>query len=223
MNVSVESIFTSQDELCDETANNKNTSSNQVKLLLITVGGLMIYGFSMGIGHSFLQAFSSAIKLPLLFGASFLITLPAFHFIGLHLGSRLTPRQTILLCTNGSSITAVLAASFAPISMFFLLSGSSYGFMILFHVSILAFCSIAGTATIHRNLKRLREKTGQTLPAGAEFCFPGWLLLYAIVGTQSAWMLRPFVGSNETEFVLWNSEGGNFYESIAKVILSFLS
>lgn len=41
-----------------------------------------------------------------------------------------------------------------------------------------------------------------------------WLLLYAFVGTQLAWTLRPFFGAPGEEFELVREIGGNFYTNV---------
>jgi hypothetical protein len=41
-----------------------------------------------------------------------------------------------------------------------------------------------------------------------------WVLLYAIVGSQMAWTLRPFVGAPSLPFELFRNLGGNFYSNV---------
>ncbi len=222
MRITIEGIFREQDLICDAAASNTGNRRNALRLLALAAGGLAAYGFIMGIHHSVAQALAAAVKLPLLFLGACAITMPAFHFIGLHLGSRLFPGQTIVVCANGMAITGVLAASFAPISLFFLLSGSGYSFLILAHVAIIGFCSSAGASTMNRNLRRLRERSGEQPSPGADWCFPAWVALYAIVGTQLAYLMRPFVGSGET-FILLNTDPGNFYEAVFKTLVGMLT
>lgn len=221
MNITPETIFTNSQEITDQISGDA-TQSKRMKVRILAISGFMIYGFAMGIEHSILQAVSSAIKLPLLFLLSFLITLPAFHFISLHLGSRLTFRQTVEICTYGASITAVLAAAFSPILLFFSISGSGYAFLILANVAILGFCASAGATTIYQALASERAKRDIRLGVSADFCFPAWIAILAIVGTQMAYLMRPFVGSGD-EFVLINQGGGNFFEAIFKTLLALLT
>jgi hypothetical protein len=49
-----------------------------------------------------------------------------------------------------------------------------------------------------------------------------WLILYAFVGTQLAWTLRPFFGRPGTSFVLFRELDGNFYLSIFQAIQEIL-
>jgi hypothetical protein len=45
-----------------------------------------------------------------------------------------------------------------------------------------------------------------------------WLILYAFVGTQLAWTLRPFFGMPGSPFVLFRELEGNFYLSLMQAI-----
>ena len=45
-----------------------------------------------------------------------------------------------------------------------------------------------------------------------------WLILYAFVGTQLAWTLRPFFGAPDMPFELVRKLGGNFYVDVIKSI-----
>ena len=41
-----------------------------------------------------------------------------------------------------------------------------------------------------------------------------WLLLYAFVGSQLGWTLRPFFGTPDSAFQLFREREGNFYLSV---------
>jgi len=41
-----------------------------------------------------------------------------------------------------------------------------------------------------------------------------WIIVYAFVGSQVAWTLRPFVGAPSMQFELFRQLGGNFYTNI---------
>jgi hypothetical protein len=41
-----------------------------------------------------------------------------------------------------------------------------------------------------------------------------WLELYGFVGTQLAWILRPYIFSPGSPFELFRDRYGNFYESV---------
>jgi len=41
-----------------------------------------------------------------------------------------------------------------------------------------------------------------------------WIMLYGFVGSQMAWVLRPFIGQPDKEFILFSHSGGNIYTDI---------
>jgi hypothetical protein len=49
-----------------------------------------------------------------------------------------------------------------------------------------------------------------------------WLLLYAFVGVQLGWFLRPFFGSPDSKFELFRKVYGNFYLDIVQAISQIL-
>lgn len=49
----------------------------------------------------------------------------------------------------------------------------------------------------------------------ASFVFKIWVLIYALVGVQMAWLLRPFVLAPHLPFVWFRGREGNFFESVA--------
>ncbi len=50
-----------------------------------------------------------------------------------------------------------------------------------------------------------------------------WVLIFALVGAQMSWVLRPFVGGyGEGGFVWFRPRGGNFFERVVQVIETLL-
>ena len=54
----------------------------------------------------------------------------------------------------------------------------------------------------------------------ALFVFHVWVFIYAVVGAQMGWILRPFVGSPELPFVLFRNRESNFFEALARTLRS---
>ncbi len=215
MNITPETVFRRSEELHAEVFENSDLTGKIIGLSLWSALCAGLYGFTMGIHHSPAQSVSSLIKVPLLFAATLLISIAPLHFIGLFLGSRLSFAQTLTLLLWGTAVMSVLLAGFAPVSLFFLLSGSGYAFMLLLHVSIFAFCGLAGLATVHRNMRRLdREPAGG---ANQRYLLLLWMFLYMFVGTQMAYTLSPFLGK-ESEFVIIGGADGNFYSHVLESI-----
>ena len=50
-----------------------------------------------------------------------------------------------------------------------------------------------------------------------------WIVIYAIVGAQMGWILRPFVGSPGLEFEWFREREGNFFLAFFRAIGALFS
>jgi hypothetical protein len=166
----------------------------------------------MGISHSWQQALSSALKVPLLYLLTLIICIPTLHFIGLFLGSRITFVQSASVLLFGMAVNSALLLGFSTISVFFFATGSSYRFLLLMHVGIFMIAGAAGLISVRRSFHQLSRE--QELPVLGRFnLLQVWMLLYMFVGTQMAYVLGPFVGK-EPEFYAFHHVRGNFYSYV---------
>jgi len=53
--------------------------------------------------------------------------------------------------------------------------------------------------------------------------FTVWTIVYAVVGAQMGWILRPFIGSPWNEFELFRARDSNFFEGLWSSIVNFFS
>jgi hypothetical protein len=42
----------------------------------------------------------------------------------------------------------------------------------------------------------------------------GWLVVFALVGAQMSWVLRPFIGNPERDFTWFRPRDGSFFQSV---------
>jgi hypothetical protein len=56
----------------------------------------------------------------------------------------------------------------------------------------------------------------------ADTIFRVWVFVFAIVGAQMSWVLRPFIGSPDLEFSLFRERSGNFFQAIYRIIMQLL-
>jgi hypothetical protein len=181
-------------------------------MLISSVIFFALYGGVMGSTHSLWQALSSAVKLPVLFLATLFICAPTLYFFNVLFGSSQNLTQNVVLILTAITVTAVLLLSFAPISLFFLLTTSHYQFFKLLNVGIFAVSGVMGVLFLSQGM--------QIVAAGAEGdearrrVLRLWMFLYAFVGSQLAWTIRPFIGAPSIEFELFRQLGGNFYANI---------
>ena len=167
----------------------------------------------MGCFNGLLQAISSGIKVPILFTLIILICFPAFFVIQSILGSKLTILQMISIILSGFVMISTILVSFAPIILFFLITGGSYAFIQLLHVAIFTLAGLFGMHSIIEALKFSCEKKNIYPKVGVQV-FKFWIVILAFVGAQLAWSLRPFIGAKHLPFQIFRVQEGNIYQSI---------
>ena len=186
-------------------------------LLVSSLIFFAIYGAVMGSTASAWQALASAVKLPLLFLATLIICSPTLYFFNVLFGSNQSLTQNVTLMLTAITVTAVLLLSFAPIVVFFLLTTAGYQFFKLLNVVIFAVCGIIGVIFLSQGMKIV--SAGGKEGAGARrWVMWLWVFVYAFVGSQMAWTLRPFIGAPSMKFELFRQLGGNFYTNIVASI-----
>ncbi|WGV25750.1 actin-binding WH2 domain-containing protein [Halotia branconii] len=192
-----------------------------ISLLVCSSLFIAIYGGIIGAYHSWMQALASAIKLPALYLITLLICLPTLYFANIIFGSKRTFSQHFALVLTAVSVTSVLLFSFAPITLFFLITTNNYQFLILLNVFIFALTGFIGISALYQatNLVLEQEDEGsKTRKKILQF----WLFLYAFVGSQLGWTLRPFFGTPGSVFELFREREGNFYLSVIQAITYLL-
>lgn len=181
-------------------------------MVLSSLVYLALFGLVMGMSHSWQQALMSALKLPVLFLVTLLICLPTLYFFNLLYGSQMTFAQTSALLLAAITITGALTLAFASIAWFFWLTiGEQYTILILLNVGILGISSWWGLSFLRQGMRYVQHgalniRQGRIMTT--------WLVIYAFVGTQMGWALRPFFGAPDTPFEIIRGDGGTFYGSV---------
>ena len=198
----------------------KGLKVKAIALTAVTVVSLAVYGAILGSSHSLVQSISSAIKLPILYLATMAICFPTLHVLNLLFGSRQSLMQLLVLLLSTLAVTATLMLAFAPISAFFIMSTSNYDFIKLLNVSILATSALLGVRFFYRGMRELSTDAADRQTN--ERILRLWILLYAFVGSQLAWTLRPFFGSSGEPFEWVRQIGGNFYADVIRAASNLL-
>lgn len=197
-----------------ELADSKDIARQLLRMLAISMMTLGVYGGILGLSHSPLQALSSAIKLPFLFLATLAITFPTFYVLNTYQGAQLGFARQLNLFLGTVSLTGIVLVSFAPVSIFFLVTTSSYEVFKLLNVSILAFAGLIGIRFLWRGTQELSTIDPRQVRRIVGF----WIFLYAIVGCQLAWLVRPFFGSPDLPFALFRERSGDFFSNVLGTI-----
>ncbi|BAZ38304.1 hypothetical protein NIES4101_42410 [Calothrix sp. NIES-4101] len=195
--------------------------SKIISLLVCSSLFLAIYGGIIGAYHSWMQALSSAVKLPALYLITLLICLPTLYFANIIFGSKRNFPQHVALVLTAVAVTSVLLFSFAPITLFFLITTNNYQFLILLNVVIFSLTGVIGISSLYHAANIVLEQDGEGSNIRKKI-IRSWLFLYAFVGSQLGWTLRPFFGTPDSIFQLFREREGNFYLSVIKSIMFLL-
>jgi len=173
---------------------------------------LLAYGFVTGLQHSFLQALSAAIKMPLLFLATMLFCLPALYFFSLALlGTPLKMIQVFTVVLTGIAVTSFLLFGLAPITFFFVLTSENYAFFQLLTVAFVGLSSWIGVYFLWRGMSLVETAREDGTRSLGKRILMFWIVLYGFIGTQMTWRLSPFISDPAEPFVLIQPSRDNFY------------
>lgn len=234
-----------------------------VAIVLAAVYGLCMGAFAVirtawsetGITQdAVMQLVASAVKLPLLFCLTLVVTFPSLYVFNALVGSRLSIVSVARLLVAMLGVMLAVLASLGPIVVFFAVSTTSYPFMKLLNVAMAAIAGILGLAFLLRTLRRLamvQDRIDFPPPApvtdgGAEVkdeasagepqtnsaldrleahtdrkataVFRMWVLVFALVGAQMSWVLRPFIGSPDMPFTWFRERESNFFLDVIRSI-----
>ncbi len=209
----MKSLLSDRERFFDEVVEGTDLG-NKLRYAVVTILVLAgLFGFIAGSYSGPAQALSAGIKLPFLFFATFAICFPAFFVVQVLVGSRLRLAQVAVLVFGALALTSVLLAAFVPITAFFLITGANYYFQHLLNIAIAGIAGIFGTYALHEGLSVVCEKRG-VYPRKALTIMRAWALLFAFVGIQLAWSLRPFLGDRNQPFRVFGTYEGNFYAAV---------
>ncbi len=224
------------------------------------------YGVCMGsysvVRHGgtggYMQVLASAVKLPLLFFLTLIVTLPSLYVFNALVGSRLTLRSVVRLMVGMLGVITAVLASLGPIVAFFGLSTTSYPFMKVLNVVAATVAGFLGLAFLLRTLHRLvlrdvvveaqsakpqvegevigddkehgeRAKgdgaldlIGDRTDARAKAIFRIWVVVFALVGAQMSWVLRPFIGDPRLPFAWFRQRESNFFVDVFEALVRLL-
>ena len=247
-----------------------------VLLALAAIHGLCVGTFAMvrtG-GEAWPQMLASAVKVPMLFFLTLIVTFPSLYVFNALMGSRVTVSSAFRLLMVAMAVLIATAASLGPIVAFFAVSTTSYNFMVVLNVAACAVAGILGLAFLLRTLHRMvlvheeldedasapppaastappppgRPTGPPPLPGGEKpsavplpsvgmdpyslreglrrrvrGVFYVWCVVFALVGSQMGWILRPIIGDPNKPFEFFRHREGNFFEAVAHALKALLS
>lgn len=184
----------------------------------------LFYGSVMGTyggvaGDRLWQVVFSSVKLPFLLAATFTLALPTFFVLNTLFGVRSDLGKVLRALVMSQTGLAIVLAALAPYTALWYASFTSYPAATLMNAAMFALASAAGQVILWRWYRPLIAKNavhGKLLRV--------WLFLYAFVGIQMAWILRPFIGAPDLPVRFFREDTwGNAYVIVARMIWSVVA
>lgn len=195
--------------------------------LATLVGFVAVFGLAYGaVMGSFggwgadrpLQVVYSALKVPLLLLGTFVLALPSFFVLNTLAGLRDDFPEALRALAATQAGLAIALAALAPLTALWYLSSGDYNQAILFNGVMFAVASGAGQLLLRVHYRPLLARDRRH-----RWLLTAWLVVYAFIGIQMGWMLRPFVGDPRVpvEFIRADTFG-NAYLIVAGKVRSVL-
>ena len=216
-NLSVFKVFQHSEDYFEILSDSAFSKKYVIRQVLFIFVFSLLYGIVMGSYNGWLQSLVTGIKIPALIFLSLIICFPALFVIQYMIGSTMTVYQMSNVILSGFIVFSTIALSFAPIVIFFMITGNNYQFLKLLHVAIFTFSGIFAIKTILTGLTFSCEKKNIYPKLGMSI-FKIWIFIFAFVSSQLAWNLRPFVGSRELPFELFRHRESNFYVAVIQSV-----
>jgi hypothetical protein len=187
----------------------------------IGVGGCL-YGAVMGMfggvtGERIWQVIYSSAKVPLLLWVTFLLTVPSFFVLNSLLGLRDDFAHVWQALLRSQSASAVILLALAPYTALWYLTSGNYNEAILFNALMFAAASVAAQKLLRQAYRPLVARNPRH-----RLVLRSWIMVYAFVGIQMGWVLRPFIGDPNAPTRFFREEAwGNAYVILAELIYAF--
>ncbi|RIK76866.1 MAG: hypothetical protein DCC68_18455 [Planctomycetota bacterium] len=192
-------------------------------LVVSTIAFGAAYGLAMGSfggvwGERAWLAVFSAAKVPFLLLATFAVSLPSFLVLNVLFGLRDDLGRVVRALAAAQAGVGIVLASFAPVTIFWNVSFADYQTAILYNAAIFAVASFAGQWLLRGYYRPLVARRPRH-----RYLMRAWLGVYAFVGIQMAWVLRPFVGDPLADVRFFREDAwGNAYVAVWRVLADVL-
>jgi hypothetical protein len=190
--------------------------------LMVAVFGIT-YGAVMGsfggvLGERFWQVVFSAVKVPFLLLGTFVLSLPSFFVVNTLFGLRSDFSYSLRALLATQAGLTIILASFAPFTAVWYTSSSNYQGAILFNTLMFGCASVVAQWLLRRFYEPLIRRNPRH-----RILLRAWLVIYAFVGIQMAWVLRPFIGYPDAPTQFFRQDAwGNAYVRLANILWTFL-
>jgi hypothetical protein len=183
----------------------------------------LAYGAAMGCfggvdGDRGWQVVFSAIKVPLLLTATLALSLPSFFVINTLLGVRPDFGESLRAIIASQAGLALILVALGPLTLFWYASLAHYQAAILFNALMFAIASLGAQQMLRQSYRPLIARNPRH-----RVLLRAWVVIYAFVGIQLGWTLRPFIGATDQPVLFFRGgEWENAYVVVARLLRDFL-
>ncbi len=187
-----------------------------MKVMVATIAVCMaIVGAALGSYRGGVQIGYAAIKLPLVLLATAALSAPALTAIGAAAGRRVRLTADLVLVVTALAFGALLLTACTPLFLLCIAMKREYHDMILVTVALF---SLAGIASLRMIIQGVRMEANVS-PHGSTSAVLGLCIVFALVGGQMSWALRPYlVRPRAPEVVFVRDVEGSLFDAITTTI-----
>ena len=145
------------------------------------------------------------------------LSLPSFFIINTLFGLRSDFGYVLRALVATQAGLTIILASFAPFTALWYVSFENYHGAILFNALMFGAASFTAQWLLRRLYRPLIARN-----ARHRVMLRTWLMIYAFVGIQMGWVLRPFVGDPGSPVEFFRQQAwGNAYVKLSQIIVAF--
>jgi hypothetical protein len=183
----------------------------------------IFYGAVMGTygglgGTRVLQPVYSGLKVPMLLLVTFVLSIPSFYVLNMLLGLGADFPDVVRALVAAQAVLTIVLVSLSPFTLLWYTSFTGHDGAILFNAFIFFVASLSAQWILRRYYKPLIARHPRH-----QWLLRLWLVIYAFVGIQMGWVLRPFIGEPHLPTTFFRPDSwGNAYLYVAEAIRKVL-
>jgi hypothetical protein len=210
---SIDQLLRDRDAILARIAAGKDLAAT-MKVMVATIAVCMaIVGAALGSYRGGVQIGYAAIKLPLVLLGTAALSAPALTAIGAAAGRRVRLTADLVLVVTALAFGALLLTACTPLFLLCIAMERSYHDMILVTVGLF---SLAGIASLRMIVQGVRIEASER---GGTSAVVGLCIVFALVGGQLSWALRPYLVRPRTPEVVFVREvEGSLFDAITTTI-----
>jgi hypothetical protein len=209
----IDQLLRDRDAILARIASGKDLAAT-MRVMVATIGiAMAIVGAALGSYRGGLQIGYAAIKLPLVLLGTAALAAPALTAIGAAAGRRVRLTADLVLVVTALAFGSLLLTACTPLFLLCIAMKRDYHDMILVTVGLF---SLSGLAALRMIVQGVRIEANER---GGTSAILGLCIVFALVGGQLSWALRPYlVRPRAPEVVFVREVEGSLFDAISTTI-----